>query len=90
MCSNHVLRVYCLIKLRSSARSTGKLIEEAMSARHAEAESDLSKKNKHEMQAFRSQKEAADAATKARAESSAAIVVRNALTEASKSAAKAL
>jgi len=46
-----------------------------MSARHAEAESDLSKKNKYEMQAFRSRKEAADAA-KARAESSAAIVVR--------------
>jgi hypothetical protein len=46
-----------------------------MSARHAEAESDLSKKNKHEMQALRSRKEAADAA-KARAESSAAIVVR--------------
>ena len=64
-----------MIKLRSSARSTGKLIEEAMSARHAEAESDLSKKNKHEMQALRSRKEAADAA-KARAESSAAIVVR--------------
>ena len=40
------------------------------------------------MQAFRSRLEAADA-TKARAESTAAIVVRNVLTEASKSAAKA-
>ena len=59
-----------------------------MSPRHAKAESDLSKKNKHEMQAFRSRLEAADA-TKARAESTAAIVVRNVLTEASKSAAKA-
>ena len=66
--------------LRKEFRET----EEAMSARHAKAESDLSKKNKHEMQAFRSRLEAADA-TKARAESSAAIVVRNVLTEASKS-----
>jgi len=69
-------------------RKEHKETEEAMSARHAKAESDLSKKNKHEMQALRSQKEAADAA-KARADSSAAIAIRNALTEASKSAAEA-
>ena len=62
--------------------------EEAMTARHAQAASDLSKRHKIEMQTLRSQKVAADAA-KARAENAAAIAVRNALAEASKSAAEA-
>ena len=87
----HILEASVATMLLEQAevlRTEHKETEEAMAARHAKAAADLAKAHKLEAEALRNQIAAADAA-KFRAEHHAAVAVRDALTEASKSAAMA-